>query len=282
MLQAVDREQVWSVVHDWRAQGLTIALVPTMGNLHKGHLALVERARKEADRVVTSIYVNPTQFGVGEDFGNYPRTLKSDRAALKASGCDLLFAPNHATVYPFGIDHTVRVTASPDISAKLEGRTRPGHFDGVLTVVVRLFNLVCPDVAIFGEKDYQQLLVIHRMVEDLSFNIRIVPVPTVRERNGLAMSSRNNYLETAQKEAAANLNSVLTEVVGRVVAEPSSWAQAEKDATVRLEHLGLRVEYVAVRRAGDLAKPAGEAGEFRVLAAMWCGQTRLIDNMKIT
>jgi len=281
MQQAIDREQVRSVVCGWRQQGLKIALVPTMGNLHAGHLALVGVARKKADRVVASIYVNPTQFGAGEDYGSYPRTLDADREALEASGCDLLFAPDHATIYPAGIENAVRIIASADLALPLEGQFRPGHFDGVLTVVARLFNLVCPDLAVFGEKDFQQLQVIRRMVQDLSFDIRVIPVPTVRERNGLAMSSRNNYLETTQKEAASHFSAVLAEVVERVIDEPAAWRQAEKDAIARLEHLGFKIDYVSVRRAKDLQKPSGDGGKLRVLAAVWCGSIRLIDNMKI-
>ena len=205
MLQAVDLEQIRRVTRDWRRQALTTALVPTMGNLHEGHLALVRKAREHADRVVASIYVNPTQFGEGEDYGSYPRTPDTDRVALEASGCDLLFAPGHDTVYPPGIKNSIRLVASPHLAAPLEGECRPGHFDGVLTVVARLFNLVGRDVAVFGEKDFQQLLLIRRMVEDLSFDIRIVSVPTVREHNGLAMSSRNRYLR-AEEKAASHLH----------------------------------------------------------------------------
>jgi pantoate--beta-alanine ligase len=281
MLQAADRHQVRSIVHGWRQQGLSTALVPTMGNLHEGHLALVEAAREQADRVVASIYVNPTQFVPGEDFAGYPRTMAADKVALQASGCDLLFAPDHATVYPFGIDNATRVIAPPDIASPLEGQFRPGHFDGVLTVVARLFNLVSADAAVFGEKDFQQILVIRRMVEDLSFNIRIIQVPTVRENNGLALSSRNSYLDSAQGLAAAELSSVLNEVVEEVRNEPARWMCAEEAAAARLETVGLKVDYVAVRSARDLTKPAEKSGELVVLAAAWCGATRLIDNMKI-
>lgn len=281
MQQAIDREQVRSVLGGWRRQGLKIALVPTMGNLHAGHLALVGAARKKADRVIASIYVNPTQFGAGEDYGNYPRTLDADREALEASGCDLLFAPDHATVYPAGIENAVRIIASPDLASPLEGQFRPGHFDGVLTVVARLFNLVSPDLAVFGEKDYQQLLVIRRMVQDLSFDIRVIAAPIVRECNGLAMSSRNNYLETAQKETASHFHAVLEEVVEQVIDEAASWRRAEKDAVARLEQLGFKIDYVSVRRSKDLEKPSGDDGNLRVLGAVWCGSTRLIDNMKI-
>lgn len=281
MLQAVDLEQIRRVTRDWRRQALTTALVPTMGNLHEGHLALVREAREHADRVVASIYVNPMQFGEGEDYGNYPRTPDTDRIALETSGCDLLFAPGHDTVYPPGIKNSIRLVASPDLAAPLEGECRPGHFDGVLTVVARLFNLVGPDVAIFGEKDFQQLLLIRRMVEDLSFDIRIVSVPTVREHNGLAMSSRNRYLRAEEKAAAVSLSTVLSDVVERVRNDPSHWERAEQDAERRLESLGFRVDYVAVRRADNLAVPSEEGAPMRVLAAVRCGKTRLIDNMKI-
>lgn len=281
MLQAVDLEQIRRVTRDWRRQALTTALVPTMGNLHEGHLALVREAREHADRVVASVYVNPTQFAAGEDYGSYPRTPDTDRVALEASGCDLLFAPGHDTVYPPGIKNSIRLVASPDLAAPLEGECRPGHFDGVLTVVARLFNLVGPDVAVFGEKDFQQLLLIRRMVEDLSFDIRIISVPTVREHNGLAMSSRNRYLRAEEKAAAVRLSTVLSDVVEQVRNDPSRWEQAEQDAVSRLESSGFRVDYVAVRHADNLAVPSEADAPMRVLAAVWCGKTRLIDNMKI-
>lgn len=281
MLKAADLEQIRRVTGDWRRQALTIALVPTMGNLHEGHLSLVREARRRADRVVASIYVNPTQFGEGEDYESYPRTPESDHAALEASGCDLVFAPGHVTMYPPGITNSIRLVAPPDLASQLEGECRPGHFDGVLTVVARLFNLVRPDIAVFGEKDYQQLLLIRRMVEDLSFDIRIVSVPTVRERNGLAMSSRNRYLREEEMEAAAQLNAALSQLAKQVRETPSGWRQAERDAAETLVNRGLRVDYVAVRRADNLAAPSGKDPSLRVLAAVRCGQTRLIDNMKI-
>ena len=281
MLHAVDLEQIRRVMRDWRRQALTTALVPTMGNLHEGHLALVREARKHADRVVASIYVNPTQFGEGEDYDSYPRTPDKDHAALEASRCDLVFAPGHGTMYPLGITNSIRLVASPDLAAPLEGACRPGHFDGVLSVVARLFNLVGPDVAVFGEKDYQQLLLIRRMVEDLSFDVRIVSVPTVRENNGLAMSSRNRYLGQEEKGAAVQLSSVLSGVVEQVRSHPAGWKQAEQGAMRHLESLGFRVDYVAVRRADDLGVPSEDEAPMRVLAAVHCGQTRLIDNMEI-
>jgi pantoate--beta-alanine ligase len=282
MQQVEDREQIRSVTRLWRQEGLRIALVPTMGNLHEGHLALVEAARCEADRVITSVYVNPAQFGEGEDFENYPRTLEADRLSLERAGCDLLFVPDHLTLYPHGLRNTVRLIASPLLATPLEGQYRPGHFDGVITVVARLFNLVCPDIAIFGEKDYQQLLVIRRMVDELGYDIRIVGVPTVREANGLAMSSRNYYLEPSQKKAAAELNTVLRDVAEKIKGEGAGAERLETEAVGRLERLGFQVDYVAIRRAEDLDKPRAADQQLRILAAVWCGQTRLIDNVEIS
>jgi len=281
MQQIESREQVHSITRSWRREGLRIALVPTMGNLHAGHLALIEAARQAADRVVASIYVNPTQFGQGEDFASYPRTLDADRESLRQAGCDLLFVPEHSTMYPAGLDEAVRILAAPSLAGVLEGESRPGHFDGVVTVVARLFNLVGPDSAFFGEKDYQQLLVIRQMAGDLGYGIRIESVPTVRETSGLAMSSRNNYLQPAQKEAAAALNQTLKDVAARVGREAVDPGVAEKEAEAHLQDMGMQVDYVAVRRSDNLAKPVGEPVSLRVLAAAWCGQTRLIDNVEI-
>ncbi len=279
MRQAINREQIRAVTRRWRSEGLKTALVPTMGNLHPGHLALVEAAKREADRVVTSIYVNPAQFGAGEDFDNYPRTLDSDYELLEQAGCDLVFVPEQRTMYPFGLEDPVRVLAPADLADSLEGKSRPGHFDGVLNVVARLFNLVDPDVAVFGEKDFQQLLVIRRMVEDMGYGIRIVAVPTVREPSGLAMSSRNNYLGAEEREAAGALSTVLLEAADCIKGGSKDRAQVEKDAKARLMGLGFRVDYVAVRRAKDLGEPRPDDLEFRVLAAVFRGSTRLIDNV---
>ena len=281
MQRAENRKQIHAVTEPWRREGLKIALVPTMGNLHRGHLSLVEAARREADRVVTSIYVNPAQFGEGEDYASYPRTLEADSLALEQAGCDLLFVPGHNTMYPSGLDHAVRLLASPDLAGVLEGESRPGHFDGVVTVVARLFNLVVPDVAVFGEKDYQQLLVIQRMADDLGYGIRIVPVPTVRETSGLAMSSRNNYLDKAERESAGRLNAILLHAAGQVRSGCENCIQVEQAAIARLKELGFRVDYVAVRRAEDLLMPGSGDPDLRVLAAVWSGPTRLIDNVRV-
>ncbi len=278
---AENRGQLWSFTRPWKKKGLKSALVPTMGNLHDGHLALVKAAREHADRVVTSIYVNPAQFGEGEDFDSYPRTLESDLRKLETAGCDLAFVPDNKTMYPWGPENGVRLLAARGLSTILEGASRPGHFDGVVTVVARLFNLVCPDVAVFGEKDYQQLLVIRRLVEDLGYRIKIVPLSTVRESGGLAMSSRNNYLDTTQRKAAGQLNRILQDTADRAAVADTKLDLLEHQATVKLEAQQLRVDYLAFRRASDLEIPKAGDRALRLLAAVWCGQTRLIDNLPV-
>jgi pantoate--beta-alanine ligase len=278
MRQAQSREQLWAVLRSWRRAGLTTALVPTMGNLHEGHLALVAAAREHADRVVTSIYVNPTQFGEGEDFERYPRTPETDQRQLEEAACDLVFTPTDQTMYPGGPGDSTRVSAAPSLANVLEGAHRPGHFDGVVTVVARLFNLVTPDVAVFGEKDYQQLLVIQRLVRDLGYPLRIAAVATVRGPAGLALSSRNRYLDDAQRTAANQLNAVLQEAARQLADAPERLAEVEREAHAKLEQAGLRVDYFTVRRARDLAKPSADDPDLRILAAVRSGTTRLIDN----
>lgn len=265
----------------WRRANARIALVPTMGNLHQGHLALVDDARRRADRVVASVFVNPLQFGPGEDFGAYPRTLERDSALLKAAGCDLLFAPPEAEVYPHGRDGQTFVEV-PGLSGELCGASRPGHFRGVATVVLKLFNMVQPDVAIFGEKDFQQLLVIRRMVADLDLPIEIVGAPIVREADGLALSSRNAYLSATERAIAPRLNQVLAAVVAELKAGADR-ETVEQTAIAALADAGLEPDYVSVRRRADLSQPSpGSAQpmdlELVVLAAARLGRARLIDN----
>jgi pantoate--beta-alanine ligase len=279
MQQVETREQLWAVVRNWRRSGLKTALVPTMGNLHEGHLALVAAAREQADRVITSIYVNPAQFGKGEDFGHYPRTPEEDIRQLAAARCGLVFTPGDQAIYPRGLGDSTHLRAAPSLANILEGASRPGHFDGVVTVVARLFNLVGPDVAVFGEKDWQQLLVIRRMVEDLGYPLRIVPVATVRAPGGLALSSRNRYLDESQRFAAGQLNAVLSWAAERVATASGERLAVAREAAEQLERLGLRVDYVTVLRAEDLAEPEPGDRDLRVLAAVWCGNTRLIDNL---
>lgn len=261
-----------------RRAGRRIAFVPTMGNLHEGHLRLVDEARRRAEAVVVSIYVNPLQFGPQEDFHAYPRTPAEDAALLEARAVDVLFMPSDAQMYPRGLEDMTKVEV-PGLSQILCGAFRPGHFRGVATVVNRLFNLVQPDVALFGKKDYQQWVIIRRMVEDLGMPIEIVGVETVREPDGLAMSSRNRYLSPEERARAPRLYRCLQQAVAKLQAG-GEHEQVEAWAVEELTRAGFRPDYVSVRRAGDLAPP-GPPGERRViLAAAWLGRARLIDNLE--
>jgi pantoate--beta-alanine ligase len=263
---------------DWRQAGEHIALVPTMGNLHEGHLSLVRAAREHAERVVVSIFVNPTQFGDGEDLKDYPRTLERDKRRLKPTKTDLIFVPDVDTMYPFGIDNATSVTV-PVLTADLCGSFRPGHFDGVTTIVTRLFGLVQPDVAVFGQKDYQQQLVIRHLVQDLSLPIQIVAVPTVREKDGLARSSRNQYLSKDERAAAPALHSVIEDIGKDISGGSRDFLALETRAAGKLKEAGFEPEYVSIRRAEDLGEPQPDSMDLVVLASAWLGKARLIDNL---
>ena len=264
-------------VRGWKRDGLRVGFVPTMGNLHAGHYSLVELARQHADRVVSSVFVNPTQFGPNEDFTRYPRTPREDTSGLQAAGCDALWLPDVESMYPFGVELASKVHV-PGVSAVLEGACRPGHFDGVCTVVSRLFNQVQPDVAAFGKKDYQQLAVIRQLVTDLHFPIEIIGGDIVREANGLAMSSRNQYLSAEQREVAATIHRTLMAMREATLAAVPR-AQVEADAARRLGDAGFEPDYAVVRNP-DLSEPVdGQAGERVVLIAARLGKTRLIDNL---
>lgn len=266
-----------------RAAGRRIAFVPTMGNLHAGHRHLLQQARRHADAVVASVYVNPLQFGPHEDFSSYPRTPEQDRAVMEAAGVELLFFPNDSSIYPRGREHSTRVEV-PGISDILCGASRPGHFRGVATVVHRLFQLVTPDVALFGKKDYQQLLVIRLMTADFGLPIEIIGVDTVREADGLAMSSRNAYLIPAERQIAPILYRTLKTFAEQIQLEGSKTSEfttMEAAATRQLAAAGLRSDYVSVRRQDDLATPALDDNKLIILAAAWLGRTRLIDNLEL-
>jgi pantoate--beta-alanine ligase len=265
-------------VATWRARGERIAFVPTMGNLHPGHISLIELARRHGDRFVTSIFVNPMQFGPNEDFNHYPRTPERDAGMLQAAGCDLLFVPAVAEIYPLGAERATRVEV-PGLSSILCGEFRPGHFEGVATVVAKLFNIVQPDVAVFGEKDYQQLAVIRRMALDLCLPLSIVGAPTLREPDGLAMSSRNQYLTQAERAIASALHAQLCRAAEKV-AGGASVPSVEAEARDTLAAAGFRVDYVSVRRAADLEPPADGDPDLVVLVAARLGRARLIDNLR--
>lgn len=262
----------------WRRADLRVGFVPTMGALHEGHLSLVRLARTRADRVVASVFVNPTQFGPNEDFDAYPRDEARDAGLLESAGCHLLYAPSVAEMYPPGASTTVTVAG---VSEPLDGQARPGHFAGVATVVTKLLNQCAPDVAVFGEKDFQQLAVIRRLVRDLDLAVEIVGGPTARADDGLALSSRNAYLSEAERPVAARLNAVLREVLSRVRAgEPV--AAAEQAAVAALLAAGFRkVDYVEARVPETLERlgPGPASGPVRVLGAAHLGRTRLIDNL---
>ena len=263
----------------WKREGLRVGLVPTMGNLHAGHFSLVQLAREHADRVVASVFVNPTQFGPNEDFDRYPRTPEADAAGLEAAGCDLVWMPSVEQMYPFGADQAVRMRV-PGITDVLDGAHRPGHFDGVVTVVSRLFNQVQPDVAAFGRKDYQQLAVICYLVRDLAFPVELLPADIVREPDGLAMSSRNQYLSAEERRAAPTIHRTLLAMRDAARAGMAR-AGVEAQARAALGAAGFLVDY-AVLRDIHLAEPDDGSGARVALVAARLGSTRLIDNLEFT
>lgn len=276
-----DKDELREQLEDWRHAGDHVAIVPTMGNLHSGHISLVNVAREHAERVVVTVFVNPTQFGEGEDFDSYPRTFEKDTRKLRKVTADVLFAPDTDTVYPFGQDNATRVVV-PGLTEHLCGSFRPGHFDGVTTVVARLFALVQPDIAVFGQKDYQQQLVIRRMAEDLNLPVEVVMAPTVREDDGLAMSSRNAYLTDDERQRAPALHRSLSSIEADIRDGARNFNELEARATGELEKAGFSPEYVAIRRADDLSPPQQGCHEYVVLAAARLGDARLIDNLLVS
>ena len=264
----------------WRKFDETIALVPTMGNLHAGHLSLVGVAGKLADRVVVSIFVNPTQFGPTEDFAAYPRTLDSDRRQLTRAKVDILFLPSVAEMYPHG-ERGGTVVSVPDLSGILCGAFRPGHFDGVASVVTRLFNIVQPDTAVFGQKDYQQVAIIRRLQADLCLPIRIVVAPTARDPDGLALSSRNQYLDADGRARAPGMHQALLACTARLQDGEREFAALEKRGMADLVTAGFRPDYFAIRSAVDLSSPTATSRKLVVLAAGHLGRARLIDNVLV-
>lgn len=273
-----DAAALRAMVRGWRQAGQTIGFVPTLGNLHAGHHSLLKLARARADRVVASIFVNPTQFAPGEDFERYPRTMAQDQAGLAELDIDLLFAPEVSTIYPFGPENSVSIHV-PGVSETLEGAHRPGHFDGVATVVNKLFSLVQPDIAVFGQKDFQQLKVIERMVRDLALPVKVMAGPTLRDADGLALSSRNQYLTPAERTRAPQLAAALKQMKA-LFGQGHARAAIEQAAAARLQRAGFVPDYIVIRREEDLAEPAeDERTGLVALAAARLGSTRLIDNL---
>jgi pantoate--beta-alanine ligase len=267
-------------VRRWRSEGRRIAFVPTMGNLHPGHVSLIEAARKYGDRFVSSIFVNPMQFGPNEDFAHYPRTPTQDERMLADAGCNLMFMPDVVEVYPNGSDRATRVEV-PGLSRILDGEFRPGHFEGVTTVVAKLFHIVEPDVAVFGEKDFQQLTIIRRMVADLCMPVEVVAAPTVRDSDGLAMSSRNQYLTPEERQVAPRIYQTLLAAAKRLRAGENDFAGIERFGVQALEGAGMRPDYFAVRQAQDLGSPLPDTSHLVVLTAARLGKARLIDNIQV-
>ena len=270
------REQVIA----WRRQGLSTAFVPTMGNLHNGHLTLVKEAQKYADRVVVSIFVNPMQFNQAADLASYPRTLDEDCRALQRVDTDLVFTPTPELMYPHGLASQTFIQV-PGISEVLEGAHRPGHFNGVSTIVAKLFNLVQPDVALFGEKDFQQLALIRHMVADLAMPIQIVGVPTVREESGLAMSSRNGLLTAKERVVAALLADVMRTIANQVTTDEQANQALIAQATTQLNSAGFNTDAIDIVDADTLAKLTQDSKQAVVLMAAFLGKARLIDNQVV-
>ena len=281
LLHTADR--IRELVQGWRMSRRSVALVPTMGNLHEGHLSLAKLAAEQADHVVASIFVNPTQFGADDDFQSYPRTLDDDLALLAEAGTvDALFVPEENEIYPFGADNAVRV-AMPALSRELCGASRPGHFDGVASVVCRLLNIVTPDILVLGRKDYQQLIIVKRMVADLGIDVRVVSGPTMRAPDGLAISSRNRYLTAEERAHAPALHAALDKVRTALRNGDGDYPALQQGVVEELRANGFVPDYAEVRCAADLARPNGRQPpeDLVVLAAAWLGKARLIDNLHV-
>jgi pantoate--beta-alanine ligase len=267
-------------VREWRAAGARIGFVPTMGSLHDGHMSLLQAARQHADKVIGSVFVNPLQFGPGEDFERYPRTPEDDQRLLEGAGCDLLFMPAVKEMYPDGRQSATLVTVKT-LSEILCGAVRPGHFDGVATVVAKLFGIVQPDLAVFGEKDYQQLAIIRRMTADLALPVEIVGAPTVRQPDGLAMSSRNRYLTDSELALAPRIYEALQSVGARIAAGERTFAALEALGVAQLRAARMQPDYFEIRDAQTLLEPTRASRELVILTAARLGKARLIDNLRV-
>ncbi len=273
-------KELRTILRGYRRQGKTIGLVPTMGNLHEGHMSLVRKAAEAADVVVTSIFVNPMQFGAGEDLDKYPRTLVEDQEQLEAAGNTLVFAPGVDEVYPEGLAQQTQVVV-PEVSDGHCGASRPGHFEGVATVVTMLFNMVQPDLAVFGEKDFQQLAVIRKLVRDLMLPVEVIGAPTVREDDGLAKSSRNGYLSAGERRLAPVVYQTLQATARQVTDGRTDFETLEAEARDQLSAAGLRPDYFNIVNSQTLKPATPDDTEITLLVAAFLGTTRLIDNLSL-
>lgn len=274
-------KELRAMLRGYRQQGKRIGLVPTMGNLHEGHMSLVKKAKEATDVVVTTIFVNPMQFGVNEDLDAYPRTLLDDQEKLEAAGNTLVFAPTNDEIYPEGLARHTRVVV-PEVSEGYCGASRPGHFEGVATVVTMLFNMVQADVAVFGEKDFQQLAVIRKLVHDLKIPIEIIGAPTVREKDGLAKSSRNGYLSPDERKKAPAVYRALQEAAAHIAEGRTDYGTLEQAALQSLKKAGFRPDYFNVVNSLTLKPASPDDNDVTILAAAFLGTTRLIDNLSVT
>ncbi len=273
-------ESVQQLIRDLKSKSHQIALVPTMGNLHAGHLALIKEAKSLADDVLVSIFVNPLQFGENEDLARYPRTFEDDKIALEKLGVTAIFAPSVKSIYPEGQQNHTKVS-TPGISTQFCGKSRPGHFDGVTTIVCKLFNIAQPDIAIFGQKDYQQLLIIKKMVADLGMPVKIIEVPTIRDHDGLALSSRNQFLSADEKLKASFFYKTLQNCE-KAILQNKKFTGILTSAKSTLKSHGFKVDYLAICNAVSLKKITEIEAKMVILAAVYLGNTRLIDNLKIS
>ena len=274
-----DIEQVRAQIKQWQKKQNTIALVPTMGHLHAGHLSLITLAQSQAQCVVVSIFVNPLQFNETDDFDHYPRSLTADLEQLQKLNVDIVFTPQESEIYPHGVEQSPNIHI-PKLSEEFCGYYRPGHFEGVCTIVAKLFNIVTPDIAIFGKKDYQQLLLIERLTQELNFTVKILAGDTVRETDGLALSSRNVHLSKNHRAVAPRLYQTLQEISQNFTIDQVE--QLEKSSLNTLNQIGFRCEYLAIRDASNLSQINNNTKNIVVLAAAWLGSTRLIDNLLFT
>ncbi len=281
MYQANSVIELRQYVEHWKDHGHSIAFIPTMGNLHAGHMSLIEKGKSLCDRSLCSIFVNPMQFGANEDFNHYPRTLDSDIQKLEAIGCDLVYLPTASELYPEGLGKITQVQVT-DLTDHYEGAHRPGHFTGVATVVLKLFNIVNPDISVFGKKDYQQYRVISKMVADLNLDVQIIGQETTREASGLATSSRNQYLDTEQTRTAAIIYQLLNDSARQISAGEKDFKAIEARAISGLDEAGFKTDYFAVCNAETLLPASAEDRDLVILVTAGLGETRLLDNIEVS